>query len=99
MRQTILQMQSLHSAGNYLGTIYDGYNTISLLTDAGDISKISIDSGVTVEEFYSDSRFGFKFQVILQALVVRKVLGHVKRTQVGRKKSWRQLGKQIRYFV
>jgi hypothetical protein len=40
-----------HSTGDYLGTIYDGNSTISLLTDAGDISKISIDSGVPLKNF------------------------------------------------
>lgn len=40
-----------HKAGQDLGSIYDGNGKILILTDAGDISKISVDSGVPLKRF------------------------------------------------
>lgn len=40
-----------HKAGQDLGSIYDGNGKILILTDAGDISKISVDSGVPLKHF------------------------------------------------
>jgi hypothetical protein len=44
-----------HEAGRNLGSIYDGNGKILILTDAGDISKISVDSGVPLKHFISIS--------------------------------------------
>jgi hypothetical protein len=40
-----------HDTGHFLGSIYDGNSTILILTDAGDISKIVVDSGVPIKSF------------------------------------------------
>jgi hypothetical protein len=40
-----------HSAGQFLGSIYQGNGKILLLTDAGDKNKISVDSGVSLKQF------------------------------------------------
>jgi hypothetical protein len=53
-----------HNTGQALDSIYDGNGTILILTDAGDISKIVVDSGVPIKSFIpiSDSNLNSTMQ-------------------------------------
>jgi len=80
-----------HDTGQVLGSIYDGNATVLILTDAGDISKIVVDSGVPIKSFIpiSDSN--------LNSTINNKSWLFSKYAVISKKPTWDAV-KTVRYW-
>jgi hypothetical protein len=71
-----------HGTGQVLGSIYDGNGTILILTDAGDISKIVVDSGVPIKYFIRIS------DANLNSIIHDEPWLHTKYAVIKKKPTW-----------